>query len=95
MKNHKLAIELIATDILNQNSEAVGNENKPNYSNRDFMNCVIIFQNALMDKMYDNQDYDKMSLEDRMNMSIKCGQDLRKLIFTYTNLDTHIVEEFL
>jgi hypothetical protein len=95
MKNHKLAIELIATDILNQNSEAVGNENKPNYSNRDFMNCVIIFQNALMDKMYDNQDYDKMSLEDRMNMTIKCGEDLRKLIFTYTNLDTHIVEEFL
>lgn len=95
MKNHKLAIELIATDILNQNSEAVGNENKPNYSNRDFMNCVIIFQNALMDKMYDNQDYDKMSLKDRMNMTIKCGQDLRKLIFTYTNLDTHKVEEFL
>jgi hypothetical protein len=95
MKNHKLAIELIATDILNQNSEAVGNENKPNYSNRDFMNCVIIFQNALMDKMYDNQDYDKMSLQDRMNMTIKCGEDLRKLIFTYTNLDTHIVEEFL
>jgi hypothetical protein len=95
MKNHKLAIELIATDILNQNSEAVGNENKPNYSNRDFMNCVIIFQNALMDKLYDNQDYDKMILEDRMNMTIKCGEDLRKLIFTYTNLDTHKVEEFL
>jgi hypothetical protein len=95
MKNHKLAIELIATDILNQNAEAVGNENKPNYSNRDFMNCVIIFQNALMDKMYDNQDYDKMSLEDRINMTFKCGEDLRKLIFTYTNLDTHKVEEFL
>jgi hypothetical protein len=95
MKNHKLAIELIATDILNQNSEAVGNENKPNYSNRDFMNCVIIFQNALMDKMYDNQDYDKMSLEYRINMTFKCGEDLRKLIFTYTNLDTHKVEEFL
>lgn len=95
MINHKLAIELIATDMLNQNAKAVGDENKPNYSNRDFMNCVIIFQNALMDKMYDNQDYDKMSLEDRINMSVKCGEDLRKLIFTYTNLDTHKVEEFL
>lgn len=95
MKNHKLAIELIATDILNQNAEAVGNENKPNYSNRDFMNCVIIFQNALMDKMYDNQDYDKMSLKDRINMTVKCGEDLQKLIFTYTNLDTHNIEEFL
>ena len=95
MKNHKLAIELIATDILNQNAEAVGNENKPNYTNRDFMNCLIIFQNALMDKMYDNQNYDKMSLEDRVNMSVKCGEDFRKLIFTYTNLDTHKIEDFL
>lgn len=95
MKNHKLAIELIANDILNQNADAIGNENKPNYSNRDFMNCIIIFQNALMDKMYDNQDYDKMSIEDRMKMTNQCGMDLRKLIFTYTNLDTHKVEEFL
>ena len=95
MKNHKLAIELIATDMLNQNATAIGNENKPNYSNRDFMNCLIIFQNALMDKMYDNQEYDKMSLENRINMAVKCGEDLHKLIFTYTNLDTHKVEEFL
>jgi hypothetical protein len=95
MKNHKLAIELIATDFLNQNSIAIGNENKPNYSNRDFMNCVIIFQNALMDKMYDNQDYDKMSIEYRSQMATQCGMDLRKLIYTYTNLDTHKFEDFL
>jgi hypothetical protein len=95
MEHHKLAIELIATDLLNQNALAIGDENKPNYSNRDFMNCLIIFQNALMDKMYDNQEYDKMSIEDRSNMATKCGLDLRKLIFTYTNLDTHKVEDFL
>ena len=33
-----------------------------------------------MDKMYDNQEYDKMSIEDRSNMATKCGLDLRKLM---------------
>ena len=95
MRSYKRELEIIATDILNQNADAVGNENKPNYSNRDFMNAVIIFQTALMDKMYDNQVYDRMSVDDRMKMAVSCGLALRKLIHTYTNLDTHKIEEFL
>jgi len=95
MRAYKVEIEIIANDLLNQNAEAVGNENKPNYSNRDFMNALIIFQTALMDKMYDNQEYDNMDVVDRMNMSESCGASLRKLIHTYTGLDTHKIEEFL
>ena len=93
MRTYNKELEIIASDILDQNAEAI--ENKPNYTNRDFMNCLIIFQTALMDKMYDNQDYDKMSIEDRSNMATKCGLDLRKLIHTYTGLDTHQIEKFL
>jgi hypothetical protein len=59
------------------------------------MNATIIFQTALMDKMYDNQDSDKMNIEDRMKMAVSCGFELRKLIHTYTGLDTHKIEEFL
>lgn len=95
MRAYKKELEVIASDILDQNSEAVGNENKPNYTNREFMNCLIIFQTALMDKMYDNQDYDKMNLKERSNMATQCGLDLRKLIHTYTGLDTHNFEDFL
>jgi hypothetical protein len=95
MRTHKEALEAIATDFLNQNADAVGNENKPNYSNRDFMNAVIIFQTALMDKMFDNQQFDDMSLFDRMKMTESCGLELRKLIHTYTGLDTHKFEDFL
>jgi len=95
MRTYKKELEIIATDILNQNAEAIGNENKPNYTNREFMNALIIFQTALMDKMYDNQDYDKMNLEERGNMANQCGFDLRKLIHTYTGLDTHKFEDFL
>lgn len=95
MRAYKNELEVIASDILEQNAEAIGNENKPNYTNREFMNCLIIFQTALMDKMYDNQDYDKMNLKERSNMATQCGLDLRKLIHTYTGLDTHKFEEFL
>ena len=95
MRAYKKELEFIANDILEQNANAKGNENKPNYSNRDFMNATIIFQTALMDKMYDNQDYDDMSIEDRMNMAESCGNELRKLIHTYTGLDTHDVDKFL
>jgi hypothetical protein len=95
MRTYNRELEIIANDILTQNAEAKGNENKPNYSNREFMNTLIIFQTALMDKMWDNQDFDKMSLEDRCNMATQCGLDLRKIIHTYTGLDTHKIEEFL
>ena len=95
MRAYKKELEFIANDILEQNANAKGNENKPNYSNRDFMNATIIFQTALMDKMFDNQDYDDMSIEDRMNMAESCGKELRKLIYTYTGLDTHDVDKFL
>lgn len=93
MRTYNKELEIIASDILEQNTEATGN--KPNYTNREFMNCLIIFQTALMDKMYDNQEYDKMSIEDRSNMATQCGLDLRKLIHTYTGLDTHQIENFL
>lgn len=95
MRAYKRELEIIASDILDQNAEAIENENKPNYTNREFMNCLIIFQTALMDKMYDNQDYDKMGLKERANMATQCGLDLRKFIHTYTGLDTHNIEDFL
>jgi len=92
MRTYNKELEYIASDILDQNANGA---EKPNYSNRDFMNTLLIFQTALMDKMYNNQDYDKMGKEDRMNMATKCGLDLRKLIHTYTGLDTHKIEDFI
>jgi hypothetical protein len=95
MRSYKKELEEIANDFLNQSADAKGNENKPNYSNRDFMNATIIFQTALMDKMYDTQDYDGMDIDDRMKMAESCGSDLRKFIHTYTGLDTHNIENFI
>lgn len=84
---------MIANDLLTQNTEC--EYIKPNYSNRDFMNAMIIFQTALVDKMYDNQDFDNMPIDDRAKMAESCGRELNRLIHTYTGLDTHNIEEFL
>lgn len=91
MKKFRGILEVIAGDIL-KNMES---GEKPNLDNREFMNCVLIFQNALMDKLYDNQDYDEMPIEDRLLMADQCGKDLRKFIHTYTGLDTHDTELFI
>jgi len=40
MRTYKAELEIIASDILIQNSNGAI---KPNYSNRDFMNALIIF----------------------------------------------------
>ena len=89
MTKHERILEYIANDYLDKNGE------KQNFTNRDFMNTIIIFQTALMDKLFDNQNYDKMDIENRMKMAEACGNDLRKFIHTYTNLDTHNINEFL
>jgi hypothetical protein len=89
MNNQSEQLEQIATNLLEQSGV------KPHYSNRDFMNTVIIFHTALMDKMYDLMNLDKMPLDDRLAMANKCGEELRKIIHTFTGLDTHKIEDFL
>ena len=70
--NHSKDLEVLANSFLEQAINAKLGENKPNYTNRDFMNALIIFQNALMDKMFDNQNYLDMDLIDRGQMAINC-----------------------
>ena len=82
-------LEILATFYLENNGI------KLDFSKRDFMNAVIVFNTAIMDKLWENQEFDNMPMEEREKMAFKCGEDLRKLIFTYTNLDTHKIEEFI
>jgi len=39
-------------------------EIKQNFSNNAFIDATLIFQTVLMDKLYDNQNYDKMKFDD-------------------------------
>jgi len=89
MRNHKETLEIIANDLLNQQANSHNKDIKPNYSTRDFVNTVIIFQTALMDKMYDMQEIDRISIKDRINMADSCGKALHNLIRIYTGINLH------
>lgn len=62
---------------------------KPEFTFEGFRAALKIFMAVMMDKIYELQDSEKMSNTDRLSMAQKCGEDIRKLIKTYTNLDTH------
>lgn len=61
---------------------------KQNFSNDAFVDSALIFQTLLMNKLYENQEYDRMPFLERCNMAEACGTELRKLIHTFTGLDT-------
>ena len=93
--NHSKDLALLANSFLEQAINAKLGENKPNYTKRDFFHVLIIFQNALMDKMFDNQNYIGMNYEERAEMAVNCGYDLRDFILKYTGLNSSNIEEFL
>lgn len=62
---------------------------KPNFTIEGFRSAVKIFTSFLMDRLYDEQDFDDMDFENREKMAERAGQDIRRLVFTYTGIDTH------
>lgn len=59
------------------------------FSERDLFNVNFIFTNVLFSKMWELQAAENMALDHRLEMANKFGEDFRKLIKTYTNIDTH------
>ena len=62
---------------------------KPEYSTEGFRAAVKIFISALMDRIWELQELEEISIEDRILMVEKAGRDVRALVKTYTNIDTH------
>lgn len=83
-------ISPILVEIENSLWEFEENNNiKPEYTQDGFRAVVKIFMSVLMDKIWELQSDEKIDMEDRIKMVEKAGQDLRALIKTYTNIDTH------
>jgi len=61
---------------------------KPEYTIEGFRGAIKIFMSVILDKMWELQDWDKLAQEDREKMATKCGEDLRKFVKTYTDIDT-------
>ena len=62
---------------------------KPGYPIEGFRAAIKIFMSVLMDKIWELQSDEKITIDDRIKMVEKAGQDVRSLIKTYTDIDTH------
>jgi hypothetical protein len=82
MNPYEPILEHIATGLL----EVA--EIKPNYSDRALLNATLIFQSVFMDKVFDCMQKDEIPFEDQLKMAQSAGEEIRKLIHTYTGLDT-------
>ena len=85
----KKELEALAMEILKTG------ETRQKLSNRDFMNCVIVFQFGIMNKMFDLQEKEKMDFDDREKMVTNCGLKIHELVKTYTDIDTHNIENYI
>lgn len=64
---------------------------KPIYTNEGFRAIVKIFMSALMDKIWELQENESISYETRLSMAEKAGEELKRLIKVYTNIDTKML----
>ena len=62
---------------------------KPESTTDGFRAGIKIFMSVLMDKIWELQQDEKITMEDRINMVQKAGEDVRKLVKTYTDIDCH------
>jgi hypothetical protein len=62
---------------------------KPEYTMEGFRAGIKIFMSVLLDKMWELQENENLSIEDRSNMAQKAGEDIRSLVKRYTDIDSH------
>ena len=62
---------------------------RPDYPVEALRAAVKIFMSILMDKMWELQEWESMSFDDRVSMVQKAGREVRNIVKTYTNIDTH------
>ena len=58
------------------------------FSDDAFRAALLIFQRAVLDKMWELQESENMSQEDRGNMAENCGLELRNIVKRYTGIKT-------
>jgi len=61
---------------------------KPDYTDAAFRAIIKIFMSAIMDKTWELQLKEKITMEDRIKMVEKAGTDMHQFIKTYTDYDT-------
>ena len=66
---------------------------KPEYTTQGFRAALKIAMSVIMDKMWELQEKEEMSIEDRGNMATACGKRFMALVKEFTDIDTHKLYE--
>lgn len=61
---------------------------KPDFTEKGFRAAIKIFMDVLLDKMWELGEADNIQQSDREAMGRKAGEDIRRLVKTYTGIDT-------
>jgi len=86
--NHSNISELNLKLINLQDTFLVNYGNKPNLTDDGFAAAIFIFSTALMDKMWELQERENISMSEREKMANSMGNEIRKMVKTYTDKDT-------
>lgn len=69
--------------------ESDANGMKYDYTDEDLFNSLVIFTSVLGTKLYDLGISERQGIEIMKKQAQKMGEELRLLIYTYTDIDTH------
>lgn len=61
---------------------------KPQFTEEGFRASILIFSSTIGERISNLMENENFTLEDRCNAAHNFGNDLRKLIKTYTGIDT-------
>ena len=61
---------------------------KPCFDDESLKAVIYIFQCVLMDRMVELYEKEEMPEEFRLDMALKCGQEVRAMVKTYCDVDS-------
>ena len=65
------------------------NATPPKFTDDGFRAATKIFMAACLDRMWNLQSSEKMTIEDRMAMAQSMGEEIHKIVKVYLDIDTH------
>ena len=86
-----IGIELskILSEIESTLWEFESNNNlRPQYTDEGFRAALKIFTSAVMDRLWVLQSKEDIDIQTRCDMATKCGEEIRKIVKVYTDIDT-------
>jgi hypothetical protein len=61
---------------------------KPEFTDEGFRAGIKIFSSVVLDRIWNLQESEELSMDDRIKMAESFGNKIREIVKTYTNIDT-------